>query len=269
MPVNGEAQNKSRPSRKYLCITLTDDRTAGCLLDFIVGWHKHAKLHRKGRAGRWNAFSLADLLAGSSLTVKQWRRVKPLLKAYVLIEDGGYRGKRSIWTQPTALTNRFLRGQYPTNEAAREALALLMSNVKQVPQAPVDTAPGDNQGQNQGQNPIHSTLPILSTKKNQSQTLSKGKEKKEIDKDNQIKDDQIIPHSAPKSIIEPASAAPQLEQQTEHLPKQAKTDAELYPEIPIPHKCPVKHPKDHYGKRWATFSAKVKADRYAWFLGAL
>ncbi|HEU4475305.1 MAG TPA: hypothetical protein VFR71_01230 [Methyloceanibacter sp.] len=38
---------------------LADDKNAGHLLAFIVGWHKHATLPRQGKTGLWNAFSLA------------------------------------------------------------------------------------------------------------------------------------------------------------------------------------------------------------------
>lgn len=60
MPVNGKEQTKGRPlSRRYLCCMLADDKNAGHLLAFIVGWHKHATLPRQGKTGLWNAFSLA------------------------------------------------------------------------------------------------------------------------------------------------------------------------------------------------------------------
>ena len=280
MPVNGKEQNKGRPlSRRYLCCMLADDKNAGHLLAFIVGWHKHATLPRQGKTGLWNAFSLAMILAGAGLTPKQWYRSKALLEGLVHIEPGGFAGKRTIWTQPclTAQAECFLAGEYRTKSEARKALALLKGNLKQAPQVPVGSVSGQNQGKNQGQNPILSTLPSLPTKKNKTlKGLNKGKEKQLDSKNKSQYEGKKMPDSAQESIQHTAtphtaahSASAHTQQHPELAEEPGQTNADLYPEVPIPKGCPLKHPRQHYGKRWATFSPKVKADLYAWFQQAL
>jgi hypothetical protein len=198
-PVNGKEQNKGRPSRRLLCCMLVDDRIAGLLLDFIMGWHKHAKLRHERLPGLWVVFSRDDLCAGAGLTLKQYRRARRLLEGFVHFVAGGFRGKRAIWMQPTALTNRFLAGKYRTKWAARRALEALQDpsnqdlkqNVKPVPLVPVGPTTGSNQGPNQGPNLIDSTHSPLSAHKSQNLgLLEKGKEKpgkdEQIDQMDQI-----------------------------------------------------------------------------------
>jgi hypothetical protein len=48
-PVNGKEQDKDRPCLKWLCMMYADNRNAGLLLYFALGWQKNAKLHRKGQ----------------------------------------------------------------------------------------------------------------------------------------------------------------------------------------------------------------------------
>jgi hypothetical protein len=252
--VSKGGQNENRPSRKYLCMMLTNDRTAGRLLDFIVGWHKHAKLHRKGKDGRWSAFSRAALLAGSESTLKQYRRARPLLEGYAHLEGGGHRGKRVLFAQPTIQTISFVTGRYRSIAVARKALAAFgqVAQVTAMPTVspvsatapalvPVGAAQGHNEGLHQGHYPIHSFHSPHSTQK---------KEKPGSDSLSDKTEDDAGFEAAMKQL-----------QATK-----AKHDAKRYPEVPIPKGCALVHPKRKDPKRWLNLSHKVKTDLYARFL---
>jgi hypothetical protein len=203
----GKTQSRGPLSRRLLCIMFTDKRNAGLLADFFLGWHRHAKRGRKGEAGRWCVFSLAEILTGTGLSKNQWRDAKPWLEGAVRIVGGGNMGKRAIWVQPTAQLERFVAGagDYPDKKAARRALEAL----RQAPVEPVGTtqaepvghSAGHNQGHHGGQNPILSTLSSLSAHgdtKNQTFDLEKEKPGK-------------IPQSAkvgPESKITPPTPQP-------------------------------------------------------------
>jgi hypothetical protein len=175
-PVNGKEQDKDRPCLKWLCMMYADDRNAGLLLYFALGWQKHAKLHRKGKAGLWIAVSRADILAGTGMSLKQYNRGRKRLQTLegVYLEGGGFRGKRSLFMQCTDRLERFLRRGYATKSAARKALEAFRQEAQQEAVDPTATTqvgptgptnghyPGNNEGHNKGHNPIQSTLSTLS-----------------------------------------------------------------------------------------------------------
>jgi hypothetical protein len=189
MPAKAKEQHNSPPSRRLLCIMFCDNRNAGLLADFFLGWHRHAKRGRKGEGGRWCVFSLAEILTGTGLSKNQWRDAKPWLKGAVRIVSGGNMGKRAIWVQPTALLEHFVGGGYPDKKAARQALEALrqaplepgaaqVGLVGQTQVGPVGDFAGHNQEHQGGQNPIHSPPSPLSPHedtKNQAFDLEKEK----------------------------------------------------------------------------------------------
>jgi len=252
-PVNGKGQDKDRPCLKWLCMMYADDRNAGLLLYFALGWQKHAKLHRKGKAGLWIAVSRADILAGTGMSLKQYNTGRKRLQALkgVYLEGGGFRGKRSLFMQCTDRLERFLRRGYATNSAARKSLEAFRQEAQQEAVDPTATTqvgptgptsghyPGNNEGHNKGHNPIQSTPSTLSThsahgKESCALEEKEGKEKEkpgmngEGDEIDQI--DQIAPEKSQTPAppgAKPAPPSPKLPKPPGAEPPSVEPSSEL------------------------------------------
>jgi hypothetical protein len=202
-PMGAGQHDDGPPSRRLLCILfcdreedtgLADPRHAGWIAAFVLGWYPQARRRRKGKKGNW--FSVAQILAGTGLSVNQWRDAKPWLVGAVHVEHGGHAGKRALFMRPTAQLQRFVAGDYPDKKAAKRALEALREapgSAQEVhPGATQVVLTGDTAGQNQGQqggpNLILSSLSPLSptstykqvsglTPATQDSVSKKGKEK--------------------------------------------------------------------------------------------
>jgi hypothetical protein len=114
----------SRPPRIWVCTVAANDRNAGKLLSWIAGIARHATQRRRGYQGLWNANSREYILAQTALTLKQYKRARPILIDFGLAEflDGGFAGKRVILTRPTRTFMRILEGAIARSRA-REMIA--------------------------------------------------------------------------------------------------------------------------------------------------
>jgi hypothetical protein len=101
-----------RPPRIWVCTVAANDRNAGKLLSWIAGIARHATQRRRGHQGLWNANSREYILTQTGLSLKQYRRARPILIELGLAEflDGGFAGKRTILTRPTPLLTSILAG---------------------------------------------------------------------------------------------------------------------------------------------------------------
>jgi hypothetical protein len=236
MPVAGKEEDKDRPCLKWLCMAYADDRNAGLLLYFVLGWQTHAKLHRKGKAGRWIAVSRADILARTGMSLKQYNTGRKRLQTLegVHLVGGGFRGKRSLFMQCTDRLERFLRRGYASKSAARKAMEAFRQEAQQQavdptgitqarptgaiqsgPTGPISGHyPGNNEGHNKGNNPIqstHSTLSTLSAHEESGVLEEKaGKEKPGMNGEGGEIDqmDQIVPEKSQTSAPPGAKPAP-------------------------------------------------------------